>query len=264
MTEKEREIKEIKDSLRNALRQEGDLFDISIEENHKCVHIFLQGSNEFDDFILLIGKGHFGKNNKQLLEYLKVLRQASFFGVLYALRGNVRACYAEMRIAIETVCIFLYLLNQNNFDEFVKDLEVMKNFSGQDDRILEERNRINKKVKNKMYKYMSENFPDKSERLRRGKKKIINEFFAHSSALSPENTDKVEEGISVSVFDGKNMRDIFLHRAIKFSLTTICQIYLIICDGLKKERGCDTNQYREKIEGVIDRLRDIIPSTQNT
>ena len=251
---------ELAQELRKISEKEDVLLEDSIKGCPISIHIFFAGLASFEDLIVEVAQdGGIDGTGDILFQHLKNLKQSLYFGPIYALRGNIRACYMEMRFAIETLASFAYMAEKENLDELKK---VCKGLVGNksSEELLVERKKINEKIKGKAYVYLEKKYPNENKNLQIFKKEIINNYHAHGDAMQLANMEKKIEGgrgmIGLSMFDSDEYREQELERSINISFLILHSMYLIICGAIENRNNCNTDEYRRKIKEIHDRLKE--------
>ena len=189
-----------------------------------------------------------------------------YFGPIYALRGNIRACHSRDALCYRnTVANFAYMTEKANLDELKR---VCSGLIGKQTmtNLLTERQKINDRIRKRVYLYLEEKYPDENKSLQIFKKEIINKYYAHGVAMQPPNIGiRHEEGkrmIELSMFDSGEYREQMLERSLNTYSITLHSIFLIICSAIENKNNCNMDEYRKKIEEIQAQLKEHIPYKQ--
>ena len=225
------------------LTQEREVFRDSLKMEPEVVLVLIKMEEEFYQLWKDVIAGKFGKNHQQCLCRLRGIMQSLYSSSLFLMRGNIRAGYSEMRFLIEEVCMFVYLLDNNNCDLL---------FSKTDD--------FNEPTREVLFGHLEGVSPHMNKSLKQ-LKTTISEHLMHSKAIGVHDAKSInfsDGKLIVDAFDSKELRNGHLGRSLEYLISIMFASHEMICAGLERRSNVPVREYRERVDSIGKLSREIV------
>ena len=225
------------------LAEEQKIFRDSLEMEREVVLVLIKMEEEFYQLWKDIVAGKFGRNHEQCLRRSRGIMQSLYSSSLFSMRGNIRAGFSEMRFLIEEVCMFVYLLDNNNCDLL---------FNKTDD--------FNEPTKEVLFGHLERVCPYMNKSLKQ-LKTTISEYHMHSKVISVHDTKSInfsDDKLILDAFDSKELRNEHLGRSLEYLISIMFASHEIICAGLERRPNISMREYRERVDSIRNLSRKIV------